>query len=240
VDRGPLQGGPSIHSNIQSDAGRRVAIRDRHTHEILAEMEAHWLARPTFTVEGRRVSVEWQDGEALWVSAASDGKVEEEARLVYRSTRQVLSYELARLLPAQLGLAPEAAPYVRGPGGWWWFHWLGDLYGWVLYDMLRAHQPVRETRQMGLCLYLPEPGRPRALPSWTEAQVRGYVRDSYGRLEPLLTLGPFQGLLPQRLRRQAVVERFDVPRFVDALAALQPDVAPDDLAEALEGLLARE
>ncbi|MEO8606535.1 MAG: hypothetical protein ABI690_01520 [Chloroflexota bacterium] len=39
----------------------------------------------------------------------------------YRSSRQILSYELAQQLPAQLGLAPGVAPLISGEDGWLFF-----------------------------------------------------------------------------------------------------------------------
>jgi hypothetical protein len=86
-----------------------------------------------------------------------------------------------------------------------------------------------------LCIHLP--CEPQALPSWTEAQVVRYLEDTYRELEPLLDLGPFHRLLPVHLRRRAVVEQFDVPRFLEAIAALRPSVAPDALTDNLADLL---
>ena len=125
-------------------------------------------------------------------------------------------WQLARLLPERLGLPPGAAPFVAAPGGWRWFHWLGDLYGRAALDLLRYRVPAREDGPIGLCLGLPD--QPLALPPWPEAQVALYLEDSYRAYEPLLSLGPFQQLLPLALRRRAVVEQFDVPRFMAAVA----------------------
>lgn len=46
-----------------------------------------------------------------------------------------------------------------------------------------------------------------------------------------------QQLLPLALRRRAVVEQFDVPRFMAAVAALRPLVAPEELADDLAALV---
>src|SRR5581483_8638283 len=128
--------------------------------------------------------------------------------LIFRSERQLLTYELARLLPQQLGLAPGTAPLVPAPDGWWLFHWLGDLYGRALRDLLRYTMHAAEAPQPGLCVRLRD--EPRALPAWSEALVTRYLHDSYRQLEPLLALGPFHHLLPPHLRRRTVVEQFEV------------------------------
>lgn len=222
----------SIYSNIQNDT-HTIAIRDQHTGQTVARADAIWLDRDLLTLEGRPVNVEWCDGEALWVASYHGQAVAHQ--LVYRSTRQLLSRELARLLPAQLGLSAGAAPFIAAPDGWWWFHWLGDLYGQAALDLLRYRVAAHETEASGLALHLPDP--PQAAPNWTEQQVSRYLRETYRQYEPLLALGPFQHLLPTALRRRAVVEQFDIPRFLSAVAALRPIVAPEELAEDLTRLL---
>ena len=103
-------------------------------------------------------------------------------------------------------------------------------------DLLRYRISATETAQPGLCVHAP--GEPRALPAWTEVQVVRYLEDNYRELEPLLDLGPFHRLLPAHLRRRAVVAQFDVPRFLAAVATLQPSLAPDALSDDLAALLA--
>jgi ATP-dependent Lhr-like helicase len=226
------QPGLSVHSNIQASAPT-IVVRDQHTGQALARVDALWLDRDLLTLEGRPVSVEWCDGEALWVSSGQSQSLE--ARQVFRSSRQLLSYELAHRLQQHLGLAPDAAPFVVAPEGWHWFHWLGDLYGRAALGLLRYHVAAQESGPIGLCLNLPD--EPRAPPAWTEAQVVQYLQDSYRSFEPLLALGPFQQLLPIILRRRAVVEQFDVPRFLAAVTSLRPILAPESLAMDLRRLL---
>jgi hypothetical protein len=226
----------SIYSNVQTSDARTITIRDQHTQQAVARVDALWFDRPVLTLEGRPVNVEWCDGEVMLVTA-HQGQ-EAGGRLVYRSARQLVSYELAALLPARLGLPPGAAPFVVAPEGCWWFHWLGDLYGRAALDLLRYRVPAIETEQIGL--YLLVPGEPQAPPAWTAAQVVQYLEDSYRKLEPLLALGPFQHLLPTHLRRRAVVEQFDVARFLDVVASLRPLAAPESLAGDLVALLSEK
>jgi ATP-dependent Lhr-like helicase len=241
----------SIYSNIQGGAGRTVDIRDQHTQQTVARVDPQWLDRLVLTLEGRPITVEWYDGEAMWVAAYQGEDVAQQLR--YRSERRLLSYDLPQMLPMQLGLPAGTAPFIAawppdGVGdrqdvrerlasgrGWWCFHWLGDLYGRAVLDLLRYRLAATETTQPGLCVQLP--CEPQALPSWTETQVVRYLEDTYRELEPLLDLGPFHRLLPAHLRRRAVVERFDVPRFLEAISALRPSVAPDALTDNLADLL---
>lgn len=226
----------SVYSNVQTSAGPLIEIRDQHTQQTVARVDAQWFDRPVLTLEGRPVNVAWSDGEALWVSSYQGRDAA--AQLRYRSARQMLSYDLARAIPQRLGLPPGAAALVAAPEGWWWFHWMGDLYGRAALDLLRYHVAAHETALVGLCLRLPD--APASPPDWTESQVTRYLEDNYRRFEPLLALGPFQHLLPPRLRRRAVVEQFDVARFLHAVAALHPLAAPDSAAAALAELLSAE
>ncbi len=148
------QPGLSIYTNIQGSDMRQIEIRDQHTQQTVARVDALWLNREVLTLEGRPVAVEWVDGEALWVAAYQGHDPAQHP--IYRSARQLLSYELAQLLPAQLGLPPGAAPFVGVDGGWYWFHWLGDLVwaGGARSDALPAAR--RGERAAGA---LPAPGR---------------------------------------------------------------------------------
>ena len=223
----------SIYSNVQTSAARTIGIRDQHTHEIIATVDALWLDRDILTLEGRPVNVNWVDGEVMWVASYQGQEMADQ--LIYRSTRQLLSYELARLLPSQLGLPLGTAPFIAASEGWYWFHWLGDLYGRATLDLLRYRVAATETEHIGLCLHLPD--EPQALPAWTEEQVIRYLQDNYRTFEPLLALGPFHHLLPTKMRRRAVVEQFNVPQFLDAVATLRPMSAPPSLAEDLIRLI---
>jgi len=223
----------SVYSNIQGAAGRPIEVRDQHTGTVVATVDVEWLDHPVLTLEGRAVTVEWQDGEALWVS--TDRSADATRRMSFRSRGQLLSYELARLLPATLGLASGAAPLVPAPRGWLCYHWLGDVYGQALFDLLRYQIYASQTENMGLCVELGD--EPRALPAWTEEAVARYCADNYRELEPMLALGPLQSLLPTPLRRRAVVAQFDVPRFLAAVDALRPARAPEQGADDLLVLL---
>jgi hypothetical protein len=223
----------SIYSNVQSSAAAIIDIRDQHTQQTVARVDAQWFDRPVLTLEGRPVNVQWSDGEVLWVASYQGQELAEQ--LNYRSARQFLSYELTRWIPPQLGLAPGAAPFVAAPEGWWWFHWLGDRYGRAALDLLRYRVPAHETDQIGLCLRVPD--EPQTPPAWTAAQVTRYLEDNYRLFEPMLALGPFQHLLPLKLRCRAVVEQFDVAGFLQAISALHPLAAPDALADDLASLL---
>jgi hypothetical protein len=92
------------------------------------------------------------------------------------------------------------------------------------------------TAQPGLCVWL-EAAETFTVPVWTAAQVNRYLGDHYRSLERLLYLGPFQHLLPTALRRHAVIEQFDVPRFLEAVAALHSVRATIDLTVSLSNLL---
>jgi hypothetical protein len=223
----------SIYSNIQGADMPPVAIRDQHTGQTLATVDALWLDRDELTLEGRQIDVAWSDGEGLWITTRPGGEGASPA--IYRSGRQLLGHDLASLLPARLGLAPGEAALLPAPSGCWLFHWLGDLYGRALRDLLRHTMPAEDGPAPGLALHLPEP--PRALPAFREDQARRHLRDSYRQYEPLLDLGAFQQILPISLRRQSVVEQFDVPRFLASANALRLSPAPEHLAGALAQLL---
>lgn len=223
----------SIYSNVAGEQ-TKIEVRDRNTRRTVARVAAAWLHRPVLTLEGRALNVEWQDDEALWVSF--DPGLDVAEKLPYRSARHWLSYEVSRLLPSRLGLARGTAPLVETPEGWMCFHWLGDLYGFVLLDLLGQRSHVGQTTQPGLCLSLFD--GLAAWPAWSEAQVATYLADNYRKLEHMLALGPFHHLLPNSMRQRTVIEQVDAPRFLDAIAGLRLVRAPEELTEDLLRLVA--
>ena len=186
------------------------------------------------TLEGRQLDVSWYDGEALWVTPRYGETAPE--RLPYLSSRQLLSFALAQRLPSQLGFAPGTAPLVETPNGWLLFHWLGDVYGQALLDLLQGTVLVEESAEPGLCMLVHD--EPRSLPAINAKQVERYLQDHVHQYEGLLALGAYQHLLPRSLRRRAVVEQFDVTRFVEAVAALRITRSAQPAGETLVDLAA--
>lgn len=222
----------SLYSNLQNRAGI-VKIRDQHNQQVVATVDTLWLNREVLTLEGRQLDVTWSDGEALWVTAHR-GEVPTQ-RLPYLSARQLLSFDLAQRIPPEIGLAPGNVPLVETPDGWLLFHWLGDVYGQALLDLLRYTVPVEESAQPGLCLLLRD--EPRDLPSLSAAQVERYLHDHLRQYEALLALGAYHHLLPRAVRSRATIEQFGVERFVAAVAQLR--IARDPtVAETLTRLVA--
>ncbi len=222
----------SLYSNLQINADT-LKIRDQYSQRVVAEVDRLMFDDNNLLLEGRRLNVEWVDGDALWVSAARDQV--KPLRSIYRSARPVLSYELAHALPQQLGLPAGSAPQLETDGGWLWFHWLGDVYGRALLELLRYTLPAEPSDQPGIALLLLD--ELRQLPRWTVSDVSRYLSDRYRVYEPLLGLGAYHTLLPVTLRRGAVIDQFDVTRFLDAVSRLKVERAPESLTESLVSLV---
>jgi ATP-dependent Lhr-like helicase len=223
----------SLYSNIQMTSAAQIKILDQHTQNEVARVDRQWLSRDRLTLEGRSLQVNWYDGEALWVS----NRPEENAGdyLWYRSTRQVLNYDVTSQLSGQLGLLPGAAPLLPHENGWVLFHWLGDVYGRALFDLMSFRLAVQETNQPGICVWLSEPLQ--TIPVWTEDYVRRYLGDRFRSYESMLALGAYHHLPPITLRCRAVIEQFDVPRFVQAVAMFSVVKQPENGVELLMSLL---
>ncbi len=224
----------SVHSNIQN-GGSRVEIRDQQSHRLVASVDRQWFDRDVLTLEGRPLVVEWFDGEAMWVTPQRGGEVA--PPLHYLSARQFLSFDLAQALPAQLGLEPGVAPLIAAEEGWLLFHWLGDVYGQALLDLLGYTLAVgpRDSATAGLALRLSEPLR--HLPTFAPHQLTRYLTDNARRYESMLSLGAYQALLPPELRIRSVIEQFDVPRFLAATEKLRVEAAREKIAEPLQDLM---
>jgi len=240
IDVGRRYSSLSLNSNLEM-GGALLKIRDRHSQRVVASVDRQWFDSGIVTLEGRPLNIDWYDGESLWVSASPDRQTRRESDLAsvsslrYLSTRQTLSYDLARRFPLQLGLPLLSAPIVPYQEGWLWIHWLGDIYGRALLDLLRYTLPVEATSQIGLGLLFRD--EPRTIPSLTPEQVKRYLHDRYRSYEPMLALGSYHHLLPPELRVRTVIEQFNVLGFLRAVQSLRIDRAPEALAEDLSRII---
>ena len=190
----------NLYSNIQTERSQ-VEVRDQYSHKTLARVSVHLRDSPTLTLEGRPLRVTWSDGEVLWV--ASEVEARDIKQPVFRSARQFLSYQVASHLPSALGLGIGTTPLLESPtGGWWWFHWLGDLYGRILFDLISPHAKVDKSSQPGLCIYFPSD--PGPFPAWAEHQIARYLAEHYQRIEKWLDLGAYYRHLPTHERQRTV------------------------------------
>ena len=205
----------SIYSNIENMAGM-IQVRDQNTGRTIAQVQQWQTEQESFLLEGKKFQARWQDEEALWVTSQPQAK--DFRKPGFASTLQKLSFEVAQLIPARLGLKPHQALLIPAEDGCYLFHWLGDIYGKMFLDLLCYRLPARETDSIGLCVWLPD--KPPALPEWSEAQVNTYLQDHYWRFESSLELGAFHFLLPNFLRQRAVVKKINVPRFLNATSSL--------------------
>jgi ATP-dependent Lhr-like helicase len=221
----------SLHSNVKGSTAPKVAVRDQHSGQTVAHVDAQWLAQTVFTLEGRAVNVEWSDGESVLVRAAAPRAEGENLRFI--SSRQVLTFDLAQRLPIRLGLNPGDAPLVQGEDGWLWFHWLGDIYGTVLRKLIAGHVPVKATEQLGICLLFPDGAPHGILHLWTDGDLLDSLDEMYRQLEPMLDLGPFHHLLSAEMRRRTVIEQFDPNRFQAACNRLTLYPAEESFAAIL-------
>jgi ATP-dependent helicase Lhr and Lhr-like helicase len=204
----------SIYSNLENTAGM-IQVRDRHTGREIAQVQRWQIEQDVFLLEGRTFQAHWQDEEALWVSSQPVANNRHKPR--FGSALPKLSFEVAQLIPKKLGLKSHQVPLIPADEGYYLFHWLGDIYGKLFLDLLRYQLPAQETDLMGLYVWLPD--EPSALPQWSETQVYSYLQDRYQRFEVSLELGAFHTLLPDILRRQAVIEKVNPPRFLTAVSS---------------------
>jgi ATP-dependent Lhr-like helicase len=223
----------SIFSNIENQNSSQIKIRDQHTYNVVASVDRQWLEQDVLTLEGRSMVVEWYDGEALWISSRREAATPE--KLFFRSARQMLNFEVAQQLAFQLGLSPDMMPILPYKDSWLGFHWLGDIYGRLFYELLSPKLAVEQSPQPALCILYQDDIA--SLSKWTEAQVTRHLRERYRSYESQLGMGAYQHLLPFDLRVRAVIEQIDVPRFVEMIARLRVVRVSDEVANALALLL---
>jgi len=225
----------SLYSNIANQGGPRIEIRDQHTHATVAFAEAQWLAGPVLVLEGREMRVQWVDGEALWVVGHQGDEDSEHLR--YRALRQHLDYRLTRCLPLAFGLRVGDAPALPTVPRWWLFHWLGDVYGHVFRDLLARSERAVTAPEPALGVVLPSRPAESLWSSWDKELVAEYLGENFRAIERLLSMGPYQNLLPRSLAVRSVMEQFDIPAFLQAVRALRIVVPEPDQEHDLRELI---
>jgi hypothetical protein len=89
---------------------------------------------------------------------------------------------------------------------------------------------VSESEQPGLALLLREAAHAAG---HQREQVTRYLQEHVRVYEGMLALGAYQHLLPWSLRQRAVVEQFDVPRFVENLENMALRRSPEHMVDGL-------
>jgi len=114
---------------------------------------------------------------------------------------------------------------------------LGDVYAQVLLGVFQPHWRVEQSAVPALCFILRDDPETLKIPLLQAAHIQRYVESHYRALERMLDLGPFQHLLPTELRRQTVVEKFDVPAFLERVSRMVFVPTPETAHASLSALI---
>src|SRR6185503_8865451 len=88
----------SIYSNIKTDS-LSIQVLDQNTGQLLARVSRQWAMKENLTLEGRSLTIHWQDNEAVWVKSSPDAP--QSAQWGFMSARPKLAFEVAWALPRQ-------------------------------------------------------------------------------------------------------------------------------------------
>lgn len=218
----------SLYSNLSIDA-HQIELRDHSSGRQLARVNTSWLAQDDYTLEGRSMRVEWMDENAVWVHPIPETAMP--ARQSFVSTRALLAYPLAQRLKKQFALDEQTMCLQKVGEAWQLWHFLGDMYGQALYELLRYKVNVQSGNLPGLSLTFAERN---SIPfTLTEAEVTRYLEQDHQKIGRLLNLGAYHRLLPGSLQRRTVIEQFDSALFLRAVNETRVILADDAIHAAL-------
>jgi ATP-dependent helicase Lhr and Lhr-like helicase len=222
----------SLYSNIRTEP-RQMEVRDQHTGRRVARVSAASVQHDVITLQGHSQRVQWSDGETLWVASQAD---QQGQRLPYLSTRQYLNYETAQRIPLLFNITSDEALLVQAPdGGWWLFHWLGDLYGLLLLGLLGYNLHAKVTNQPGLYVSLPE--AITTVPTWSVKEIHQQLTEDFRRFEGLVNIGAYYRHVPNFLREKAVINQINPDRFYKALTRMRLVSPSEEIAIQLRALV---
>jgi hypothetical protein len=154
----------------------------------------------------------------------------------FRSAWRPMSRELAKAVALELGLPQTAsaaeiavvreslentdAEGLPRPSTVWVFHCAGDAYGLALGDLLENLYGVKVSHQNSFCFLL-EGELPSAPLEMNAAKVRAQVLSRWKRSEKWFDMGCFHKELPATVRRESVLEAFDIGHFLSVFSGIK-------------------
>jgi ATP-dependent Lhr-like helicase len=221
-----------IYSNLIDPQRHAIEVIDEMTGRKLGSIE--WGARrgATFLFGGQARLATRTQGRKLVVRT-----IEETAGApAFRSAWRPMSRELAKAVALELGLPQTASAaeiaVVRESleitdaegepslSTAWVFHCAGDAYGFVLGDLLESLYGVKISNRNSFCFLL-EGELPSAPLELNAAQVRAQVSRLWKRSEKWFDVGCFHKELPATVRRESVLEAFDIDHFLRTYSGIK-------------------
>ena len=226
-----------IYSNIGAEL-LPIVIVDAYSGRTIAQTGRIRIEGETLLMGGRRLEVVWRDRYRIGVRPVEQAPVDEVLR--FHTAPFAVPLEVSQAVAAHLKLLPGQLCLLHDEQGAWLFHFWGDLYGELLAAILQYH--FRREDELAivsphneLCIRLPV--GLTELPAWNAAITNRQVREFLPRLEPVLELGRFHGLLPTELAERTVIEFCDLARFEALYQAARIIAPPAGLRTQLLGLI---
>jgi hypothetical protein len=221
-----------IYSNLADLQRNAMEVIDEMTGRKLGSLEwgAHHNAPFLFSGQARRATR--IQGRKLIVRNAEE--IADAPR--FRSNWRVLSRELAKAVAKQLGLpqaaSPAEIPFVIEPSDDnisegemmlptnWVFHCAGDAYGFALGGLLESAYGVKVSQHNSFC-FLVEGNLPAEPLQLDATQVRAQALRRWKQSENWFDMGSFHKELPATVRRESILEAFDIAGFLQIFSGIK-------------------
>jgi ATP-dependent helicase Lhr and Lhr-like helicase len=221
-----------IYSNLADMQRNAMEVIDEMTGRKLGSLEwgAHHNAPFLFSGQARRATR--IQGRKLIVRNAEE--IAGASR--FRSNWRVLPRELAKAVAGQLGLpqaaSPAEIPFVIESSDDalsegelmlptnWVFHCAGDAYGFALGGLLESAYGVKVSQHNSFCFLL-EGNLPVEPLQLDAAQVRAQALRRWKQSENWFDMGSFHKELPAAVRRESILEAFDIAGFLQIFSGIK-------------------
>lgn len=214
-----------IYSNLIDMQRHAMEVIDEMTGRKLGLIEWGASRGMPFLFGGQARRATRTQGRKLIVRTAEEAA----SAPGFRSAWRPLSRELAKAIAVELGLPQgasaaeiavvrESTEVADGDGTAvlstaWVYHCAGDAYGFALADLLEKLYGVKASEQNSFCFRI-EGELPAASLQLDAVQVRAQVLGRWKQSEGWFDMGCFHKELPATVRRESVLEAFDIDHFL--------------------------
>ena len=203
------EGGSGMHANFDSSGGG-IPVVDANTGETVAHVARRPAEDRNLALGGQRWDVQEGGGGEILLKPKGAGGVREGFQYIARSAPTGREYAVH--VRRGIGLTDCDAPIVDSQQGPIWLHFGGSGFQTLLCALVPTLRPIGGLAGLAVVGGRVD-GSLLVEVASRKARMERAVESHLASLESVLSVGPFQRLLPDEYRKRVVTELINLPEF---------------------------